>query len=142
MSYSVIPNPVSAPQFGESIYPHTLVSFPLWYETTCFAAVDRLHMVAMFCNKDLLRRPIDFAQHTFQMWSLPSFVSRPTLPVKILAEPQGRVELGETFSYDLQIDVSGLPAIDSRLAFRVVGRSSGIVLPDRLQFISAAFAGV
>lgn len=121
------------------IEPERLIAHPLWYETSAFAHVQQIRMLAMFSNQDPLGRSIEFDGFTFQLWSLPSFVSPQTLPVVVHGEPEGWIGLGGHFTYDLTVDVSLLPSVDNRLAFRAVNRISGVVMPDRMALVSAEF---
>lgn len=120
-----------------STCPETLVpdSRERWYLTTpAFSCVAGVHLVATFRNADPEGRSLDFTGASAQIWSVPSVIEP---PVVVGSAPAGVIGHGDTFSYDLMIDVSGFPVGDDVLVFRPRSLTSGTMQPSSAPLVSA-----
>lgn len=70
-----------------------------------------------------------------QIWSTPS-VDDP--PVTFQVEPAGTFAAGALFAYDLTVDVSGLSAGETGLAFRPVSFTNGTMSPSQAVLVAAS----
>ena len=84
---------------------------------------------------------IDFGAdpyETLQIWSIPGGMDIGM--VTFNASPVGSVvPPGENFSYDVTIDVAGLPLAETGLAFRPDSYHPGTLEPPRSELVSASF---
>lgn len=74
----------------------------------------------------------------FQLTTTPGGTAPPTLPVTVNSAPAGIVPPGSTFTYDLTIDLSGLPATDTNILFRPVDENLfGTIGPLHAEIVSS-----
>lgn len=100
----------------------------MWYETIPYTTLSdccTVTLIVTFTNKAL--GAATFSGSTFQLWATPSGANP---PVTINSEPSGTVEVDETFSYDLTVDVSALASSDTGLTIRPDSDTFGTMKPD------------
>jgi hypothetical protein len=126
-----------------AVCPNTLnaVDPDQWYESDPpFSGENTIHMVVDIRND--YEGPLEFSgtgSGIVQLWSVPGATD--LIPLTTFnAVPSGTVPAGETFTYDLTIDVSGLPPSEQRIAFRPVSVNQGTITPRRVTLTSATFA--
>ena len=127
-----------------SVCPIDLVVEPngfWWLTEPPFAGLNTINMIATFQNTSATDFDVDSTiAPLYQIWSVPSVLVPPALPVVDVATPDGTTILpGDIFSYNLIIDVSGLPAGDDRLAFRGHSVFPGNLLPDKATLQTVSF---
>lgn len=70
-----------------------------------------------------------------QIWTTPG-ADDP--PVTFQVEPSGTFPAGALFAYDLTVDVSGLPAGETGLAFRPYSLTNGTMSPSQAVLVAAS----
>lgn len=128
-------------QMSPAECPDQLAALSFWYETEPDVALsghDSVRLQLTLSNATASNMSFSAtASDTFQLWSVPSVIDP---PVTINSAPSGIVPPGDTFSYDLEVDVSALPASETRLAFRPVDNDLfGTMAPSTAPLESAAF---
>jgi hypothetical protein len=114
-----------------------------WYETdpALPKGLDEIRLQAVFRNSDPFERDLQFSPgDTYQLWSVPGVISPPDLPVVVNQEPTGMVAYGDTFSYDLSIDVGALPPTETAIAIRPVSLTSGTMSPAEAPVVQVSFS--
>ncbi len=105
-----------------------------WYKTTPDTTLSdycTVTLIATFTN--VASGAAIFSGSTFQLWTIPSGANP---PVAINSEPSGTVEVDETFSYDLTVDVSALASSDTGLVIRPDSDTFGTMGPDQAELYS------
>lgn len=117
--------------------PSTLNALSSWYEAgPGFDGVAQVNMVATFSNA--AGSDMEFeSSDNFQVWSVPDVLD---IPITINDEPTGTtVAPGGTFTYDLTLDVSGLPESETTFAFRPTSLTFGTMSPSQAPLESVSF---
>ena len=100
--------------------PQTLEPVSFWFETDPpFSEVDQITIAAELANataSNFVFSPT--GSNNFQLWSSPGGIA--TMPVTVNIAPSGVVVPGQSFSFELVVDVSSLPSTENRLCFRVL----------------------
>lgn len=97
----------------------TFVETTNWYEMEPQTQLSALGQIQFQITLENSHPTFDMElDGDFQLWTVPSVIERPTLPVVINSVPIGTFAPGETFTYDLTVDVSGLPDTEVAMAFR------------------------
>ena len=110
-----------------------------WYQTTPelpLSALGRIRLVITLKNTTVSDFELD---GTFRLWTAPSRIEQPALPVIVNSAPAGTFAPGSEFTYDLTIDVSGLP--DTEVAFGFRGRDTnlfGNIRPNVASIVSSS----
>jgi hypothetical protein len=115
--------------FGQQASCIVLTALPNWYQGDYPAGTATVRLQLQFQNTS---GPMNFVGTSFQLWAVPSG-NEP--PVTVNAQPAGGYPGGATFEYDLAVDVSGLPATDTGLAFRPMDQNFGTMSPGTATLI-------
>ena len=121
--------------------PQTLEPLSFWFETDPpFSEVDQITIAAELANataSNFVFSPT--GSNNFQLWSSPGGIA--TMPVTVNIAPSGVVVPGQSFSFELVVDVSSLPSTENRLCFRVLeGGTFGTLTPSRAPLVSSSIS--
>lgn len=109
-----------------------------WYETSPQTVLSTLGQIQLIFTLRNDTGSNFVLNGTFDMWSEPNVINPPTFPVVVNSSASGTITPGSTFSYDLTIDLSGLPATEVTLAIRPFEFSSlGLIRPDIASIVSS-----
>ncbi len=111
-----------------------------WYVTKpkrILSNFNTVNFIVTFTNGEVADMVFSSSPQ-FQLWTVPSVINP---PVVINSEPSGNVPPGAVFSYDLTIDVSGLPETEIQLAFRPVENNVyGTLDPSKVPLVSESIS--
>jgi hypothetical protein len=123
--------------FNEEQCSSFLIAESFWYGIEGIPdGSQTVTIQATLQNADSSGADISFSTETSQMWGYPidpdeSVFDIPQSSINIIEEPSGTIPYDATFSYHLEVNLSGLPAID-KLGFRVVTVEGGTISPSEV----------
>jgi len=134
--YSVV-LPAHAQTSTSSICPVFEIT-QFWYETSPQAVLSgfgQIRLVLTLQNDTVSNFELD---GTIQIWTSPSIIGPPALPVVVNSPPVGTFVPGSTFTYDITVDLSGLPGTEVALALRGIDTNLfGRIRPNIASIVSS-----